>query len=141
MISSQGDYFNVWVMFLDFQKRRYQNMNFPMSINVAMIKKFSYGRIEKISIEMIWTNSRWIKEISHYKGLTVLQSLISPWKVSKKKEKKEITTTHGIHIWSPNQVLINPVKQGLTLLIEWDEIVNPFTEDQFYSRSSKYIYS
>ena len=72
MISSQGDYFNVWVMFLDFQKRRYQNMNFPMSINVAMIKKFSYGRIEKISIEMIWTNSRWIKE----KKLVITKGLL-----------------------------------------------------------------
>lgn len=51
MISSQSDYFNVWAMFLNFQKRRYQNMNFPMSI--AMIKKISYGRIGKISFEMI----------------------------------------------------------------------------------------
>ena len=45
------------------------------------------------------------KDISYYKGLTVLQSLInvSPWKGKKKKKRKK--NTCGIDIWSPNQVL------------------------------------
>ena len=56
-------------------------------------------------------------------SIKVLQSLISPWK---RKGKKKVITTRGIHIWSPIQIL---TLLNRTLLSRWNMLLSLWYSD------------